>query len=223
MRVLLIEDNAGLAAGLTQALRQRRVDCDTVPSAEAARLALADWEYDALVLDLGLPGQSGLDFLRWLKSDLAASAAVLILTARDGIPDRVEGLNSGADDFLVKPCDPDELVARLHAISRRQQGRESPVITHGSLQLDPARHLATFEGAAVDLAPREYRLLVFLLERCGRVQSRQQIENAMYGWGEGVESNSIEVHVHNLRKKFGDKLIETVRGAGYRIPERAQR
>jgi len=217
MRVLLVEDDRSLATGLTQALRQRRIQADCVPSAEAAAIALADGEYDALVLDLGLPGQSGLDFLKAIRRRPGGAVPVLVLTARDAITDRVLGLNLGADDYLVKPCDADELAARVNAVVRRVHGREPGEVAHGELRIDLERHRVTRAGAPVALSPREFRVLTFLLERRGRVQSRQQIEDALYGWGEGVESNAVEVHVHNLRRKLGDGLIETVRGAGYRV------
>lgn len=221
MRVLIVEDNRSLANAMVQALRQRGVSADGVPAADAARRALADSDYDALILDLGLPGESGLEFLRGLRAGSNDGLPVIILTARDAIPDRVEGLNVGADDYLVKPCSTDELVARLNAVVRRSQGRSTPELVHGDLRIDPARHLVLRAGEPVALSPREFRVLTFLLERRGRVQSRSRIEDALYGWGEAVESNAIEVHIHNLRRKLGDGIISTVRGAGYKVPDDA--
>jgi DNA-binding response OmpR family regulator len=219
MRILIVEDERSLAMALTQALRQRRILADCVPSAEAAKSAMEDWSYDALVLDLGLPGQSGLEFLQALRRRPEGSVPVLVLTARDAITDRVQGLNLGADDYVVKPCDADELAARLHAVVRRTQGRSTAEIEYGALSIHPEKHHVALAGEPVQLSPTEFRVLLFLVERRGRVQSRQRIEDALYGWGEGVESNAVEVHVHNLRRKLGDGIIETVRGAGYRVPE----
>jgi two-component system, OmpR family, response regulator QseB len=220
MRILIVEDNQSLAVAMVQSLRQRNFFADCVPSAEAARAALVDAAYEAMILDLGLPGESGLDLLRTLRKDPDFNLPVVILTARDAIPDRVLGLNAGADDYLVKPCNIDELEARLHAVVRRSHGRSNAIIEHGPLRIDRARHDVTVDGKPVSLSPREFRVLTFLLERKGRVQSRARIEDALYGWGESVESNAVEVHVHNLRRKLGDQMIQTVRGAGYRVPER---
>jgi DNA-binding response OmpR family regulator len=216
MRILLIEDNSSLAEALTQSLRQREIFADCLPDTVLADRSLDELEYDALVLDLGLPGQSGMEYLAHLRSGGRIPIPVLILTARDAIRDRVQLLNLGADDYLVKPCDADELAARLRAIVRRSHGGSTTEITYRNIAIDRARHLVALEGVNVKLSRHEFRILTFLVERRGRVQSRTQIEDALYGWGESAESNSIEVHIHNLRKKLGRKTIETVRGVGYR-------
>ena len=142
---------------------------------------------------------------------------VLILTARDTVADRVKGLDAGADDYLVKPFDLDELTARLRALLRRSGGRATPAIVHGKLCVDPAAHAATLDGSSVDLSPKEFAILLHLLENAGRVLSREQLEQSLYGWGEEVESNAVEVHIHHLRKKLGAELIRTIRGVGYLI------
>ncbi len=217
MRILLVEDNSSLAFALTQSLRQRHVFADCVPAAELAMRALDDLEYEALVLDLNLPGQSGEAFLVQLRGGSHAALPVLVLTARADVQDRVRLLNLGADDYLVKPCDADELAARLHAIVRRSHGHATPALVHGDLVVDRARRLVLRAGHPAKLSRHEFRILTFLLERRGRPQTRRQIEDALYGWGESTESNSIEVHVHNLRRKLGEQLITTVRGIGYQI------
>ncbi|MBL8384815.1 MAG: response regulator transcription factor [Burkholderiales bacterium] len=219
MRVLLVEDNSSLAYALTQALRQRHVFADSVPAAELAARAIDEHEYDALVLDLGLPGESGTGFLARLRRGPHRGLPVLVLTSRGAVRERVETLNLGADDYMVKPCDADELAARLHAIARRSRGQVDEILAFRDIAVDRARRQVLRAGAPVRLTRHEFRILEFLLERRGRVQSRRQIEDALYGWGEAAESNSIEVHVHNLRRKLGESLIETVRGAGYRAPE----
>lgn len=216
MHILLIEDNSSLAYALTQSLRQRNVFADCVPAAELGSRTLEGFAYEALILDLNLPGQSGIEFLAELRHGPHADLPVLVLTAKSAVSDRVRLLNLGADDYLVKPCDADELAARLHAIVRRSHGRAGSAIVHGDLAIDRAQRLVTRAGKSVRLSRHEFRILTFLYERHGRVQTRRQIEDALYGWGEAAESNSIEVHVHNLRRKLGEQVVETVRGVGYR-------
>jgi DNA-binding response OmpR family regulator len=182
----------------------------------AAEMALKVEHYDLMVLDIGLPGRSGLQVLQHLR-DSGGQLPVLILTARDTIQDRVLGLDSGADDYLVKPFDLDELSARLRALYRRHAGRASPTLQHGDIELDPAAHHVTRAGQPVAISPREFVLLQALLENAGRVLSRAQLEETLYGWGEEVESNTVEVHIHHLRKKLGQPLIRTVRGVGYMV------
>lgn len=218
MRVLLVEDDELLGAGAKAGLEQAGYTVDWLRDGREAANALADGEPDLLVLDLGLPGVDGLSVLRRLrarKSDLP----VLVLTARDGIEARIAGLDAGADDYLVKPFDLGELTARLRAIGRRAQGRSHPLIEHGDLVFDPAARTVRLDGVAVDLSPRELAILEALLERPGMPLSRDRLEEILYGWGEGVESNALEVHVHHLRRKLGRDRIRTIRGLGYMIPK----
>jgi DNA-binding response OmpR family regulator len=217
MRVLLVEDDKLLGSAIQAGLAQAGYEVDWVGDGIAADQALAMEGHELLVLDLGLPRKDGLSVLRDLRlrgSDLP----VLILTARDTIEDRVRGLDLGADDYLVKPFDLDELNARLRAIGRRRAGRASPLIRHGALTFDPAAHSVVVDGEPVSLHPKEIAILEALLEGRGRALTRERLEQLLYGWGEGVESNTVEVHVHHLRKKLGKELIRTIRGVGYMIP-----
>ena len=216
MRLLLVEDDALLGDGVKAGLKLAGFSVDWVTDGHAARLALETEPYALMVLDLGLPKLSGLDLLKWLRSR-ENKLPVIILTARDTVSDRVGGLNAGADDYLVKPFDLDELVARLNALLRRSGGLATPVLQHGELTLDPASHQVFRAGQLVELSAREFTLLHELLLHVGRVQSRDQLEQRLYGWGEEVESNSVEVHIHHLRKKLGSDLIRTLRGVGYVI------
>lgn len=216
MRVLLVEDDELLGDGLRAGLKQSGFAVDWVTDGRMAQLALENEEYALMVLDIGLPVISGIDLLKWLRGR-NGELPVLMLTARDTVADRVAGLDSGADDYLVKPFDLDELVARLRALLRRAAGKASPALQHGALRLDPAAHSATLGGQAVELSAREFSILHELLHNAGRVLSREQLEQRLYGWGEEVESNSVEVHIHHLRKKLGAELIRTVRGVGYTI------
>lgn len=216
MRVLLIEDDELLGDGIASGLRLAGYNVDWVRSGEDGAAAYALQAYALIVLDIGLPGMSGIELLRRLR-DGGCVAPVLLLTARDTIGDRVHGLDAGADDYLVKPFDLDELLARLRAISRRAQGRATPLLTYAHLSLDPAAQVCRKDGVAVELTRREFSVLHLLIEHCGRVLTRAQIENALYAWGEEIESNAVEVHVHHLRRKLGTALIRTVRGVGYTI------
>lgn len=216
MRVLLVEDDALLGDGIKAGLKQAGFAVDWVMDGAAGKLALETGEYALMVLDLGLPKLSGTDLLKWLRGR-GSQLPVLILTARDTVGDRVAGLNAGADDYLIKPFDLDELIARLHALLRRSGGQATPKLKHGSLELDPAAHQVHKDGQLVELSAREFTLLHELLLHPGRVQSREQLEQRLYGWGEEVESNSVEVHIHHLRKKLGTELIRTMRGVGYVI------
>ena len=186
---------------------------------EDAELALSTLSYDLILLDLGLPGKNGLDILRELRNK-KVSTPVIILTARDAVRDRIAGLDNGADDYLIKPFDPDELVARIRALLRRRDGRIDPVITFGQLTLNLATHELYCQERLITLSLREFSLISLLLERPGTTVSRKQLEERLYGWNEEVESNTIEVHIHNLRKKLGHNLIRTVRGVGYLIVEK---
>jgi len=189
---------------------------DWVRDGIEAELALSSGGYDAALLDLGLPRREGLEILRSLrrgKQDLP----VLIITARDAVSDRIAGLDSGADDYLVKPFSLEELLARVRAVIRRRVGRASPVIQYGALLLDPVRRVVRFREAPVELSAREFAVLEALLHEPGAVVSRQKLEDAVYSWGQEVESNSVEVHLHNLRRKLAPELIRNLRGVGYRV------
>lgn len=216
MRVLLVEDDALLGDGIRAGLKLAGFAVDWAQDGQAGKLALETEKYDLIVLDLGLPKVNGMDLLKWLRGR-NLHVPVLILTARDKVADRIAGLNAGADDYLVKPFDLDELVARLHALLRRSAGQTAPLLLHGDIALDPATHQVRKDGKVVELSAREFTLLHELLLHIDRVQSREQLEQHLYGWGEEVESNSVEVHVHHLRKKLGAGLIRTLRGVGYVI------
>lgn len=216
MRVLLVEDDTLLGDGIKAGLKQAGFAVDWAQDGHAAKLALETEDYAIVVLDLGLPRLSGTELLKWLRGS-GRKLPVLILTARDTIPDRVAGLDAGADDYLIKPFDLDELTARLRALLRRSSGEAAPVLRHRDIELDPAAHRVFKTGQPVELSSREFMLLHELLLHPGRVQSREQLEQRLYGWGEEVESNSVEVHIHHLRKKLGADLIRTLRGIGYVI------
>ncbi|OIQ81727.1 transcriptional regulatory protein QseB [mine drainage metagenome] len=216
MRILLVEDDALLGDGIRVGLRLAGFAVDWVRDGHLARSALETEEYALLVLDIGLPKLSGMELLKWLRGH-GVKMPVLVLTARDTVADRIAGLDAGADDYLIKPFDLDELIARLRALLRRGGGVAAPVLQHGAISLDPASHQVHQHGRLVELSAREFTLLHELLLHAGRVQSREQLEQRLYGWGEEVESNAIEVHVHHLRKKLGNALIRTMRGVGYVI------
>ncbi|ADI28455.1 response regulator [Methylotenera versatilis] len=216
MRVLLVEDDALLGDGVRAGLKQAGFAVDWTQDGQAAKLALETEEYALMVLDLGLPKLSGIDVLKWLRGANLA-LPVLVLTARDTVADRVIGLNAGADDYLIKPFDLDELIARLNALLRRSAGQVTLTLQHGDIELTPSTHQVSKNGQIVELAAREFSLFHELLLHAGRVQSREQLEQHLYGWGEEVESNSVEVHIHHLRKKLGSALIRTIRGVGYVI------
>jgi two-component system, OmpR family, response regulator QseB len=216
MRILVVEDDPILMDGLKVGLGLAGATVDDVATCADARAALAASRFDAVVLDLMLPDGSGLDLLAAMRARDDATP-VLLLTALDEAPDRVRGLDAGADDYLGKPFDLDELAARVRAIARRGQGRAGPVLKAGGLVLDPATLSATVEGRPVGLSRREFAVLAALMERPGVIRSKAEIEERLYGWQEEVESNTVEVHIHNLRVKVGRALIETVRGLGYRV------
>lgn len=218
MRVLLVEDDELLGSAVQAGLEQSGYTVDWLRNGGEAASALRDDEPDLMVLDLGLPEKDGLTVLRELRTR-DSSVPVLILTARDTVEDRIAGLDVGADDYLVKPFDLGELTARLRAISRRRGGRASPLIRHGDLVFDPAARTVTVEGTAVQLSAKAVLILEALLERPGIPLSRDRLEQILYGWGEGVESNAVEVHIHHLRKKLGKERIRTIRGLGYMIPK----
>src|SRR5580700_7598709 len=201
-------------------LRRDGFTVDWVRDGDSADRVLRTEQFDLLLLDLGLPRRDGLQVLKALRARHEA-LPVLIITARDAVSDRVQGLDAGADDYLIKPFDLDELGARIRALLRRKAGRSAPGIEHLGVVLDPAAHRVTRDGEEIALSPREFALLQLLLERPGLILSRAQIEERLYGWGEEVESNAVEVHIHGLRRKLGAQFILTVRGVGYRARPRA--
>lgn len=216
MRILLAEDDALLGDGLRAGLRQRGFQVDWVRTGDAAERELRAEPYAAAVLDLGLPMKDGMEVLASIRR-AGVDLPVLVLTARDAIPQRVLGLNAGADDYVIKPVDMDELAARLHALVRRSHGHAQDRLRAGDVELDPASRSVTREGQPVGLAAREFDLLHALMLGAGRVLSREQLEQQLYGWGQEVDSNAIEVHVHHLRRKLGADFIHTVRGLGYAL------
>lgn len=216
MRILVVEDDSILADGLRAGLSLTGATVDVVETCEDADHALSASRYSAVVLDIMLPDGSGLDLLRRLRSRRDATP-VLLLTARDSVGDKVSGLDSGADDYLAKPFDLDELAARLRAIVRREGGRAAPAMTHGAIVLSPADFSVTVAGEPIYLSRREFAILAALMERPEQVRSRAELEERLYGWQEDVESNAVEVHIHNLRNKIGKDAIQTLRGVGYRM------
>ncbi len=218
MRILLVEDDRMLGDGVQAGLGAAGFTVDWVRDGEAALAALAGEGFAAVLLDLGLPRRDGLSVLASLRS-AGNVVPVMILTARDQISDKVRGLDLGADDYMVKPFDLDELAARLRALVRRSSGRADACLRHGELVIDPAARTVTLRGEAVSLTVREFDLLSVLLDAAGRVLTRRVLEEQLYTWGEAVESNALEVHIHHLRRKLGSELIRTVRGVGYLIDE----
>lgn len=218
MRILLVEDDPLLGDGLTVGLRQSGFAVDWLKDGHSADLALQSEHFDLLVLDLGLPQMSGMTVLQRARSR-GNTMPVLVLTARDATGDKIAGLDAGADDYLVKPIDLDELSARIRALLRRSAGRAAPMLSVGPIMLDPAAHRVTLAGELVELAGREFALLQLLLENAGRVLTRSQIEQSLYGWRDEPDSNALEVHIHHLRKKLGSDRIRTLRGVGYMIPK----
>ncbi|UCH18491.1 MAG: winged helix-turn-helix domain-containing protein [Burkholderiales bacterium] len=217
MRILLVEDDPLLGDGLANGLRQLGLQVDWVRDGHAAERELRTELYAAAVLDLGLPRRDGLDVLAAVRR-AGIKVPVLVLTARDAVPDRIRGLDSGADDYVVKPVDLHELAARLRALIRRAHGQPQERLRVGALELDPAARSVRLHGTEVPLAAREFDLLHALMLNAGRVLTREQIEQHLYRWGQEVESNTVEVHVHHLRRKLGSRTIRTVRGVGYLLP-----
>ena len=218
MRILLVEDDALLGDGLRAGLMLDGYGVDWARDGEAARLAWLAEDYDACVLDLGLPRRDGLSVLKEARAR-GKRTPVLILTARDTTADKVAGLDAGADDYLLKPFELEELRARLRALLRRASGAAAPLLRHGALALDPAARRVTLADAPIALSAREYALLHDLITHKGHIRSRQELESSLYAWGEEVESNTVEVYIHHLRKKIGTDLIRTVRGLGYVLGE----
>jgi DNA-binding response OmpR family regulator len=216
MRILLVEDDRLLGDGLQAGLTQAGYAVDWLRDGDAAVAALTTETFAAVVLDLGLPKRDGLSVLQWLRGRHDATP-VLILTARDQLEDKVRGLDLGADDYVLKPFDLDEITARLRALVRRAHGRPEPVITVGEIELNPAARTVTRSGQPVELTPREFDLLHLLLQNAERVLTRRTLEEQLYSWNDAVESNALEVHIHYLRRKLGNDLIRTVRGVGYMV------
>ncbi len=216
MRILVVEDDLELAAQLCAALEAAGFAVDQEHDGEAASVAGTVEVYSAAVLDLGLPRKDGMVLLRELRAR-RDTLPVIVATARDAVSDRIAGLNAGADDYVLKPFDLDELVARIRALLRRRAGHASPVLACGSLALDPVRREVHLRGEPVALSAREFSLLEALMQRPGAVLSREQLEDAVWGWQQEVGSNAVEVHLHNLRRKLGAETIRNVRGVGYRL------
>ncbi|OIN93349.1 MAG: DNA-binding response regulator [Comamonadaceae bacterium CG1_02_60_18] len=216
MRILLAEDDPMLGDGLRAGLRQQGFRVDWVRDGQAAEREISNGDYQAAVLDLGLPFKDGLDVLQALRGK-KNDTPVLVLTARDAVPDRIKGLDLGADDYVLKPVDLFELGARLRSLVRRAHGQTQDLLSCGDLQINPAARQVTLGGQPVTLSTREFDLLHVLMLAVGRVLSREQLEQQLYSWGYEVESNAVEVHIHHLRKKLRPELIQTVRGVGYTL------
>jgi two-component system response regulator QseB len=216
MRILLIEDDELLGDATQTGLSQYGYTVDWLKDGESAKLAFQSEVFDLIVLDLGLPKMSGISLLQSLRQSGNATP-VIILTARESIEDRVKGLDAGADDYLTKPFDLDELSARVRALIRRSTGRADSTIHYRNVELDPAAHTVSLDGQEVNVPRREFALLQKLLENSGQVLSREQLMQSVYGWEEDVDSNALEVHIHNLRKKLDASFIRTIRGVGYMI------
>jgi two-component system OmpR family response regulator/two-component system response regulator QseB len=214
MRILLVEDDRMLGDGLQAGLTQAGYAVDWLRDGEAAVAALSTESFAAVVLDLGLPKRDGLSVLQWLRGRHDATP-VLILTARDQLEDKVRGLDLGADDYVLKPFDLDEISARLRALVRRAHGRPEPVLSLGGIELNPAARTVTRGDQLIELTPREFDLLHLLLQNADRVLTRRTLEEQLYTWNDAVDSNALEVHIHHLRRKLGNELIRTVRGVGY--------
>ncbi|MBB3261757.1 DNA-binding response OmpR family regulator [Paraburkholderia bannensis] len=218
MRILLVEDDTLIGSGLQRGLQREGFAVDWAQEGDAATLALRTTSYGLVLLDLGLPGQDGLTLLARLRQR-KDDVPVIIITARDAVPDRVAGLDSGADDYLVKPFALDELLARMRVVRRRQAGHSQTTLRVGPLRLDPAQHRVWLHEVEIPMTAREFALLLELMQQPGVVVSREQLEERMYGWNEEIGSNTIQVHIHNLRRKLGTQAIRNVRGVGYQMGE----
>ena len=216
MRVLLVEDDPMIGEAVSVALKDGAYAVDWVRNGKTALHIIETGEYQALLLDLGLPGQDGLEVLRRLRQS-GKSLPVVIITARDGIEDRIQGLDLGADDYLTKPFDVNELLARMRAVIRRQGGQAAPVLTNGLVSLNPVTHEATLGEKTIALTAREFSLLQALLLRPGAILSRDELEERIYGWNEEVESNAVDFLIHGIRRKLGQDAIKNVRGAGWLV------
>jgi two-component system response regulator QseB len=218
MRILVVEDDRMIAKGLDRALRQEGYVVDGVADGKSAAEALRTSTFDLVLLDLGLPQRDGLEVLRELRGR-GDSTPVIIVTARDDVQNRIAGLDGGADDYIVKPFDLDEVAARMRSVLRRAAGRAETRIRHRGITLDPITHAVERDGEPVLLSAHEFSVLEALLQRPGSVLSRAQLEDRLYGWGASVESNAVEVYVHGLRRKLGSDVIRTLRGVGYFVPK----
>ena len=216
MRLLVVEDDEILGDGLVAGLKIEGYGVDWLTNGRLANEALKTHNYDLVVLDWNLPEMDGMSILKGLRSR-KDETPVMILTAKDTIPDRVMGLDSGADDFVIKPFELDEVCARLRAMARRKEGRSIPTIEYKGIVLDPASRLVTYNGEKVDLSQKEFEILSFLMGNIGKVVSKSRLEETLYSWDSDVESNTVEVYIHYLRKKLESSLIRTVRGVGYII------
>ena len=218
MRILLVEDDRMIAKGLETALRQEGYAVDAMGDGRSAAEALRTSRFDLVLLDLGLPQRDGIEVLRELRGR-GDSTPVIIVTARDDVRNRIEGLDAGADDYIIKPFDLDEVSARMRSVLRRAAGRGDPCIKHRGISLNPVTHAVEREGVAVLLSAHEFSVLEALLQRPGAVLSRAQLEDRLYGWSGQIESNAIEVYIHGLRRKLGSDAIRTLRGVGYFVPK----
>ncbi len=218
MRLLLVEDDAMIGEAVLQVLRTEHYAVDWVRDGVMADAALKSEQYDLVLLDLGLPKRDGLDVLRALRQRRDA-VPVLVATARDGVAERIAGLDAGADDYVLKPYDIDELLARIRALLRRSAGRGEPVFEHKGVSLNPATREATVHGQPVSLSAREWAVLEALIARPGAVLSRAQLEEKLFSWKDDISSNAVEVYVHGVRKKLGNDFIQNVRGLGYVVPK----
>ena len=217
VRILLVEDDLQLGESIEAALRLEQYAVDWLRSGDGVCATLGATPYDLLVLDLGLPGMPGMQVLRQLRAD-KHTLPVLLLTARNTLEDKVDGLDSGADDYLTKPFEIDELFARIRALLRRRGDHSAAGLEAAGISIDPVDHVVSYEGEVLDLTAREYAILEILVRNAGRFVSRARLEEGIYSWGEEVGSNTVEVYISRLRKRFGSKAIETMRGVGYRIP-----
>jgi len=217
MKILIVEDDKIIGDGIQQGLSLLGYATDWVEDKESGETALKRANYDMLVLDIGLPDGSGIDLLAGLRRSKGSDMPVLILTAYDDVNYRVKGLDAGADDYMIKPFELKELAARVRALHRRAGGRSSPVLKANDIELDPAAHSVTKAGQMVKVGPKEFTLLQLLMEKQGKVVSKQQLEDSLYGWSSEIGSNTVEVHMHGLRKKLGKELIQTIRNVGYTL------
>ncbi|MFT5658703.1 MAG: DNA-binding response OmpR family regulator [Gammaproteobacteria bacterium] len=218
MRILLVEDDKIIGDGIVQGLSLDNYAVDWVEDKESALTALSTLHYEMVLLDIGLPDGSGLDILTHLRAK-NNDVPIMIITAFNKTQLKIEGLDGGADDYLTKPFDLDELSARVRALRRRSTGRASPLLRVNNINLDPAKKVVTRDGIAVSLGPKEFAILQLLMESAGRVLSKTQIEDSLYGWNMEIESNTIEVHIHGIRKKLGKDSIQTIRHVGYTIED----
>jgi DNA-binding response OmpR family regulator len=216
MRILLVEDDAMLGKIVKEAIEHENHVVDLASDGEMCEVAMATTKFDLVLLDVNLPDKSGIDILKDIRRR-KDNIPVLILTARDGICNKIDGLNSGADDYLVKPFDLDELLARINALYRRSKGGASSLLTHEEFQLDSIGHKFTKNDVEIDLSPKEFVIMKCLMENVGKVISKEILENILYSWDNSVESNTVEVHIHHLRKKLDKSIIKTIRGVGYLV------